>query len=120
MLQRSRGEVEKYIRAEVMAMFVAVYRWRLKPGMDEQFCRGWRRITDLVRERCGSGGSCLFRAADGTWVAIARWPDRAARTTCFEKGSLDPEASALMREAVAERFEDLELEAVDDRWAPFT
>lgn len=101
-------------------MFVAVYRWRLQPGREEQFRQGWRRITDLARERCGSGGSCLFRAADGTWVAIARWPDRAARAACFEKGSLDPEASALMNEAIVERLADLELEAVDDAWAPFS
>jgi len=100
-------------------MFVAVYRWRLEPGMEEQFRRGWARITDVARERCGSGGSSLFRAADGTWVAIARWPDRAARTTCFDKGPLDPEAFALMQEAIAERFETMELECVDDRWAPF-
>ncbi|XXF75409.1 hypothetical protein P2318_20320 [Myxococcaceae bacterium GXIMD 01537] len=100
-------------------MFVAVYRWRLKPGMEEQFREGWRRTTVLAGERCGSGGSTLFRAADGTWVAIARWPEREARTRCFEKGSLDPEASELMRAAVAEAFPTLEMESTDDLWASF-
>ena len=97
-------------------MFVAVYRWRLKPGLEEQFRRGWCRITELARERCGSGGSALFRAADGSWVAIARWPDRAAREACFAEGPLDLQAAALMNDAIAERLPELELEAVDDLW----
>ena len=97
-------------------MFVTVYRWRLKPGQEEQFRVGWRRITELARERCGSLGSALFRAQDGSWVAIARWPEREARTRCFERGSLDPEASLRMREAILEKFEDLELESSDDLW----
>lgn len=97
-------------------MFVAVYRWKVKPGMEEQFREGWRRITLLARERCGAWGSALFRAQDGTWVAIARWPDRDARTRCFEHGTLDPEASRMVREAVLESFDAMELESSDDLW----
>jgi heme-degrading monooxygenase HmoA len=98
-------------------MFVALYRWRLKPSEDENFRRGWQRVTELARERCGSLGSALFRSADGTWVAIARWPSRSARDACFAKGVLDEEAARLMREAVEERLPDLELESVLDLWA---
>jgi hypothetical protein len=58
----------------------------------------------------------LFHAQDGTWVAIARWPDRDARTRCFEHGSLDPEASRMVREAVLESFNEMELESSDDLW----
>jgi heme-degrading monooxygenase HmoA len=35
-------------------MFVAIYRWKVKPGMEEQFREGWRRITLLARERGGA------------------------------------------------------------------
>jgi heme-degrading monooxygenase HmoA len=97
-------------------MFVAVYRWRLKPGLEEQFREAWHRTTMLARERCGSLGSALFRAQDGSWVAIARWPDREARTRCFERGPLDAEAHQRMREAILEKSEDLELESSDDLW----
>ncbi|WP_224360287.1 hypothetical protein [Hyalangium versicolor] len=97
-------------------MFVAVYRWKLKPGMEEQFRQGWSRTTMLAREQCGSLGSALFRAQDGSWVAIARWPERDARTRCFERGPLDPEAARSMDEAVLERFATLELESVEDLW----
>jgi heme-degrading monooxygenase HmoA len=97
-------------------MFVAVYRWRLKHGLEEQFREAWHRTTMVAREQCGSLGSALFRAQDGSWVAIARWPDREARTRCFERGALDTKAHQLMREAILEKFEDLELESSDDLW----
>ena len=100
-------------------MFVAIYRWRLRPGREAEFRDGWRRITEAARARCGSGGSALFRDGDGTWVAIARWPSRAAREACFAAGSLDPEASAMMRGAVAEALPDVDLEGDLDLWAPF-
>jgi heme-degrading monooxygenase HmoA len=100
-------------------MFVAIYRWRLKAGCEESFRAAWGRITDLARERCGSGGSALFRAEDGTWVAVARWPERAARERCFAAGPLDADAMQQMREAVAENLPGYELDAVDDRWTPF-
>lgn len=99
-------------------MFVAIYRWRLHPGQEEVFREGWRRITELACGRCGSGGSALFRDRDGTWVAIARWPSREARERCFAGGSLDAEASALMRAATAAKLPDLELEGDTDLWRP--
>jgi heme-degrading monooxygenase HmoA len=98
-------------------MFVAVYRWKLKPGHEASFQAGWERITLLAREQCGSGGSALFRDKEGTWVGIARWPDRAAREACFSKGPLDAEASAAMKNAVAEVLPDMELDAVSNLWA---
>lgn len=100
-------------------MFVAVYRWRLKPGREDEFRAGWSRITDLARNRCGSGGSALFRAQDGSHVAIARWPSRAARERCFADGPLDAEASAMMQGAVQETLPTLELDSVEDLWAAF-
>jgi hypothetical protein len=78
-------------------VFVVIYRWRLDPERESSFGEGWRRITDLAIARCGSGGSSLFRATDGTWVAIARWPSRISRENCFAAGSL-------------------ELDTIDDRW----
>jgi hypothetical protein len=31
------------------------------------FVDGWQRVTTAIRENCGSYGSRLHRAADGTW-----------------------------------------------------
>ena len=92
-------------------MFAVVYRWRLHPGREEQFADGWARVTRAIAATCGSFGSRLHRADDGTWVAYARWPDAAARERCaFD----EPEGERLMAEAVAERFPELRLELVTD------
>lgn len=92
-------------------MFAVVYRWRLQPGSEEQFQDGWERVTRTIRTSCGSYGSRLHRAADGTWVAYARWPDAATREHC---GFDEPEGERLMSESVADRFPELTLELVSD------
>jgi hypothetical protein len=99
-------------------MFAAIYRWRLKPGEESAFQAGWARITELAKARCGSYGSSLFRASDGSWAAIALWPDREARTRCFAGASLDDAADALMRGAIDQTLADFELDSVagELRW----
>jgi hypothetical protein len=102
-------------------MFVAIYRWRLHPEREHDFVANWQRIT-VVGLAGGSGGSSLFRNAQGVWVAIARWPSRAARDQFF--GTLDgsdaeSEMSVRARLAVVERLPDEELDSVLDCWAPF-
>ncbi|WP_448640479.1 antibiotic biosynthesis monooxygenase [Geodermatophilus sp. URMC 63] len=92
-------------------MFAVVYRWRLHPGAEDRFVDGWARVTRAIRARCGSHGSRLHRAADGTWVAYARWPDAATRERC-EHG--DTEGERLMAGAVAERFEAIPMEIAVD------
>ncbi len=102
-------------------MFVAIYRWRLHPEREQDFVANWQRIT-LGGLAGGSGGSSLFRNAQGVWVAIARWPSREARDVFF--GALDgsdaePQMSERARLAVIERMPDEELDGVLDCWAPF-
>ncbi len=102
-------------------MFVAIYRWRLHPEREQDFVANWQRIT-LDGLAGGSGGSSLFRNADGVWVAIARWPSRHARDTFFSKLDVSgdaPEMAARARLAVIERFPDEELDSVLDCWASF-
>lgn len=85
-------------------MLAVIYRWRLKPSLEQQFVDGWTRVTKAIHLRCGSYGSRLHQAEDGTWVAYARWPDAATREAC-EHG--DIEASRMMREAVEQEFDDI-------------
>jgi heme-degrading monooxygenase HmoA len=94
--------------------YAVIYRWRLRPGYEEQFAAAWRRVTLAIHDQCGSYGSRLHQAADGTWVAYARWPSAEARAACFAAGSPDPEGSRLMREAVEEAYDDVELTVADD------
>ncbi|HWU77858.1 MAG TPA: antibiotic biosynthesis monooxygenase [Rhodanobacter sp.] len=102
-------------------MFVAIYRWRLHPERERDFVANWQRIT-MQGLAGGSGGSSLFRNAQGVWVAIARWPSREARDHFFGKldsSDADAEMSARARLAVIERLPDEELDSVLDCWAAF-
>jgi heme-degrading monooxygenase HmoA len=101
-------------------MFVAIYRWRLHPGREQDFVANWHRITQLGLA-AGSGGSSLFKSSEGHWVAIARWPSREARERFFEQldgHDAEPEMSARAQLAVIERLPAEELECVLDCWAP--
>lgn len=101
-------------------MFVVIYRWRLHPGLEQDFVAHWQQITELG-VAAGSGGSSLFKDADGCWVAIARWSSREARERAFAGLTDDSQDSALRERAsraVIERLPDRELESVLDLWTP--
>lgn len=103
-------------------MFVAIYRWRLHPGLEQDFVDNWQRITRLGLE-AGSGGSSLFKDSDGCWVAIARWSSRVARQHFFqqmESSAADPGLPERAALAVVERYPSQELDSVLDCWAPFS
>jgi heme-degrading monooxygenase HmoA len=99
-------------------VFVAIYRWRLQAGLEQDFIANWQRITALGLA-AGSGGSSLFKGSDGRWVAIARWPSREARTSFFAQlARVDAEPAMHERalQAVVETFPEEELESALDMW----
>jgi len=99
-------------------MFVAIYRWRLHPEREQDFIVNWQRITRLGCN-AGSGGSSLFRNAQGVWVAIARWPSRAARDHFFgqlDAAEAESDLSERARLAVIERLPEEALDCVLDCW----
>ena len=82
-------------------MFVAIYCWRIKPGMEDQFREGWRRVTEAFYHHHGSLGSRLHRNFDGTWFAYAQWPDRKHWERAREAGAGGvTDALQMMRESV--------------------
>ncbi len=95
-------------------MFVALYRWQLKPGQEPSFREGWRRLTAEIQRRFGSCGSRLHRAEDGMWVAYAQWPD--SQTWARMQGAqfADAEAQTMMQESIETRFPVVCMEVVDD------
>ncbi|MDB5470470.1 MAG: hypothetical protein JWR84_2030 [Caulobacter sp.] len=99
-------------------MFVAVYRMRLRPGSEARYEADWHTVTQIALDRFGSGGSALFKEADGTYVAIARWPSREHRKAFFERPDVDAALSARQHAAILERLPAMELDLVDDLWAP--
>lgn len=96
-----------------MAGVAFVYRWRVKPGLEAQCASAWAEITATMRDRFGSGGSCLHRAEDGTYVAYARWKSRAHRDESFAAIG-DTDARRRLRASIAVDLDVMVLDVVDD------
>lgn len=95
-------------------MFIALYRWKLKDGFEERFREGWHRRTVEIYEHCGSLGSRLHRAEDGTWVGYAQWPDKATWESMGSIPSIDAEARSMMRNSIEHSFPDVYMTVIDD------
>lgn len=83
-------------------MFIAVYRWTVKQGMEDQFREGWRRGTVAIRRTHNSFGSRLHRLANGDFVGYAQWPSREKWQAVFDAKFPhdDREASTMFRDAI--------------------
>ena len=84
--------------------FVAAYWWRVKPGMESQFRRAWRRGTKLIQEKYGSLGSRLHRDEEGRFIGVAEWPDRATWQRAYDAKMVYDEEKT--RAAFVETLED--------------
>lgn len=62
--------------------FAVIYRWSVDPAHEDYFRKRWKRGTERLKT-LGSLGSCLTRAANGDFIAFARWPSEDAREQAF-------------------------------------
>jgi heme-degrading monooxygenase HmoA len=94
-------------------MFIVLYRWSIKPELEDQFIRAWSEVTDYYRKNHGSLGSRLHKGSDGIFYSYAQWRSAEQRQKAFE---IVPElaARAKMREAIAESYPEIILENVSD------
>ena len=100
-------------------MYAVLYRWRVAPGTEQVFREAWREVMEDIRTNYGGGGSRLHRMEDGTFVAYARWPDRAARDKAFKAREGSPSSAALkMWESITETVDETWLEITDDLLLP--
>lgn len=95
-------------------MYIVLYRWRLHPGSERSFIDAWSRVSRFLLTERGSLGSRLHRGCDGIWYSYAQWPDAAARERAFAGDSVEADALAAMRVAIAERLPEIELEPCAD------
>jgi hypothetical protein len=65
------------IDSRIDTMFNVIYRWKIRPGREEEFQRRWAEVTMLIREIRGGLGSRLHRCTDGSYLGYAEWPDQA-------------------------------------------
>lgn len=63
--------------------FAVIYRWSVDPEHEEYFRQRWHTGTLRLKRDFNALGSCLTRAANGDFVAFARWPSEAARERAF-------------------------------------
>jgi heme-degrading monooxygenase HmoA len=95
-------------------MFIALYRWKVKEGREKNFMEGWHQRTKEIYQHCGSLGSRLHQAEDGTWVAYAQWPDRQTYNAAQSVPVIDAEARAMFRESIEESYADTYMNVIDD------
>jgi hypothetical protein len=95
-------------------MFIALYRWKVKAGHELMFREGWHQRTEEIYRTCGSFGSRLHQAEDGTWVAYAQWPDRKTYDAAQNIPVVDAKARTMFRESIEEAYPDTYMQVVDD------
>lgn len=95
-------------------MFIALYRWKIKPGREAVFQEGWRRITLEIREKRGGWGSRLHKAEDGTFIAYAQWKNQETREAAFKIPALDTDAAEMMNSSIEERFPAVYMSVAED------
>ena len=96
-------------------MFVVLYRWRVKPEMEQQFAETWSERTAYLKEKYDSLGSRLHRGSDGFWYSYAQWKSSQQRIRAFEsEAGKTSETRLKFQEAIEEEFPEVELEIVSD------
>ena len=93
--------------------WIVLYRWRLRPGVEDAFAQAWREVTEALL-RHGSFGSRLHRGDDGLWYGYAQWPDAATRAAATAAGAVDPALFARMSACIEASFPEIALAPVAD------
>lgn len=93
-------------------MFAAIYRWRVRPGQDQDFVKGWYLTSSTVRERFGAVGSRLHRTADGLYVAYGRWNAQEDRDPYLADLAVHPKGFELMQGSVARESPPIDMHVV--------
>lgn len=94
-------------------MFCVIYRWRIKPELEQQFIANWAAVTRFYIEHRSGWGSRLHRGEDGLFYAYAQWKSAEDREKAFQNVP-DMPAREKMREAVLETLPEIVLESIED------
>lgn len=97
-------------------MFIALYEFKVKAGMADDFRRSWLQTTRGIYREFGSLGSRLHQTSDPLiFVGYAQWPSKAQWAA--DKGALSPEylnAREKMRACLESSRTLYEMEVSDD------
>jgi ribosomal-protein-alanine N-acetyltransferase len=93
-----------------------LYRWKLKPGREDEFQKAWAKGTTEIHTLCGSHGAALHKDQDGIFWSYARWPGEDARKNCFTKNDFfSQDCFISMQDCIAERFDEILLDVLEDQ-----
>ncbi len=85
-------------------MYIAIYKFVVKPGREDDFIAAWRAMTELLKAEKGSLGSRLHLADNGDYIAYAQWPDQ---TTYDNGGNNLPEIASTFRSQMKEACNEI-------------
>ena len=94
-------------------MFIVLYRWRVKPGFEDQLIKSWSEVTAEILANYGSLGSRLHRGDDGLWYAYAQWRTSDDREAAFGLMK-ESQSRSKMRTAIEEFLPEIILDPVAD------
>jgi len=57
-------------------MYVVIYSFQVKNGLEKSFEEAWKEMTKLFRDFAGSLGSRLHKGEGNLYIAYAQWPDK--------------------------------------------
>ena len=85
-------------------MYGVLYRWKIKPGFEDQFLHAWEVGTRAIAREHGGLGSRMHRGQDGCFYAYAQWPDQATFDKAFAQRMhhSEHEAARLYHDAIEE------------------
>ena len=95
-------------------MLTTFFRWQVDANNRLEFKSAWADLTEALKAQ-GSLGSALFQGSDGSFCALARWPDKKTRDAAFDALAGHPSAH-VMKTLFAESVDRLDLDLLDDRW----
>lgn len=95
-------------------MFIALYRWKVKEGKEQQCRDGWHRGTETIYRDRGSLGSRLHLADDNIWYGYAQWSDRESYFAAANIPVTDKEGVQMFHDSVEEQYPVVYLEVTDD------
>jgi quinol monooxygenase YgiN len=59
-------------------MYVAIYRWKIRPQKESYFVEQWIEMSQELKKTHGCLGARLHRHDDGSFVAYAQWSTKLA------------------------------------------
>lgn|GEM_PF-6138931 len=83
--------------------FAVLLQWRVRRGKAKEFIAAWEEVNRGLMEQ-GCYGSTLFEGGNGSFYALARWPDATTRAAAIS--DFRSEATLLALAEAMEEFEE--------------